>query len=302
MDNRSKVGERLNSINHNKLGEIFKIIRYKNARDIDVQFEDGSIVKNKKYTEFEKGSILKDNWIYKYLNEEKINNQGCLMKIININKKVDDIDIQFIDKYGYISKNKTYSNFKNGSINNPYAKTSCDVGYIGETNIEKTSYIHWHGMITRCYNKNSQKVRESYIGCSVCEEWLCYKNFKEWFNENYYEIKNEKMHLDKDILINNNKLYSKDTCLFVPERINALFSIKYKGDTLIGVRKHKDKFRTCLSKKTENIYLGTFETQIEAFQIYKKEKEKYVKEIAEEYKNKIPNKIYDALIKWELTL
>ena len=85
MDNRSKAEERLNSINRNKLGEIFKIIRYKNARDIDVQFEDGSIVKNKKYTEFEKGSILKDNWIYKYLNEEKINNQGCLMKIININ-------------------------------------------------------------------------------------------------------------------------------------------------------------------------------------------------------------------------
>ena len=48
--------------------------------------------------------------------------------------------------------------------------------------------------------------------------------------------------------------------------------------------------------------VGAFKTETEAFQAYKKAKEEYVKEFAEKYKNKIPNKIYDVLIKWEVTL
>lgn len=68
----------------------------------------------------------------------------------------------------------------------------------------------------------------TYKDCSVCDEWLCYANFEKWYDDNYYEVNNEEMNLDKDILVKENKIYSPNTCIFVPQRINALF-IKGKG-------------------------------------------------------------------------
>lgn len=61
------------------------------------------------------------------MNEERIfeirnNSQGTPMKIIRYGS-MSDIDIQFMDEYGYIVHNAVYANFKNGKIRNPYDKT-----------------------------------------------------------------------------------------------------------------------------------------------------------------------------------
>lgn len=72
----------------------------------------------------------------------------------------------------------------------------------------------------------TEKHREqfpAYADCEVCEEWMCYQNFAEWWNKNMYHIGTERMHLDKDILIKGNKVYSPDTCLIVPQSINEIF-------------------------------------------------------------------------------
>lgn len=69
------------------------------------------------------------------MNEERVfeiknNNQGTPMKIIRYGS-MSDIDIQFMDEYGYIVHNAVYTNFKNGQIRNPYDKTIYNIGYLG---------------------------------------------------------------------------------------------------------------------------------------------------------------------------
>ena len=117
--------------------------------------------------------------------------------------------------------------------------------------------------------------------------------------------------MDKDILYTGNKIYSPQTCIFVPQSINILFikSDKIRGDYPIGViyNKRDDVFESWINKysndnKKKQIYLGRYNTSKEAFQVYKIEKEKYIKQIADEYKPYIPQKLYEAMYRWEVDI
>ena len=129
-----------------------------------------------------------------------------------------------------------YGNFKRGN-SNPYHAKTVGIGYMGNATskvngVKKDSYNTWRGMLERCYGEKYQKKFPTYIDCSVCDEWKSYENFERWYNLNYYEVENEKMQLDKDILFKGNKIYSPNTCVFVPQRINKLFT---KTDKLRNV-------------------------------------------------------------------
>ena len=50
-----------------------------------------------------------------------------------------------------------------------------------------------------------------------------FQEYGQWFDDNYYEIKGERMALDKDILVKHNKIYSPETCIFVPQTINCMW-------------------------------------------------------------------------------
>ena len=126
----------------------------------------------------------------------------------------------------------------------------CGVGYLGNTSTSKNkkvkhSYRIWLGMIRRCYNPRGYDGKMVYYkDCSVCDEWLCYANFEKWYDDNYYEVNNEEMNLDKDILVKGNKIYSPNTCVFVPQRINSLFlkRNKSRGKYPIGTSCHQSGF------------------------------------------------------------
>lgn len=239
-----------------------------------------------------------------------VNNQGLNMIIIKcIN--AHNIDIQFDN--GYISKNKEYGNFKNGQIKNLYYPSVCGIGFVGEgkyktrLNGKKTiQYESWQHMLKRCYDEKELSKYPTYIGCEICEELLCFQNFGKWHDENYYTVDGEEMCLDKDILIKGNKIYSPETCIFAPERINILFtkSDSARGEFPIGVcyNKENDNFISRLNKNDEKVYLGSFDTPEEAFYKYKQEKELHIKEIADEYKSKIPQRLYDALYRYEVEI
>ena len=107
-----RVGEIVIANNGMKM----KIVEYRNANDIDVQFENGVIVKNKSYANFRKGQIGLACSEGRE-GEEKVANNGMKMKIIAY-KNADDIDVQFED--GIIVKNRNYSNFKRGIILHPH--------------------------------------------------------------------------------------------------------------------------------------------------------------------------------------
>lgn len=103
------------------------------------------------------------------------------------------------------------------------------------------SYNCWKGMLERCYSKKLQIKFPTYLGCSVCEDWLYFSNFKLWYNVNY----KEGFEVDKDILIQGNKIYSPATCRFVPKYINLLLtdSGRARGIWPLGVRKREDSNR-----------------------------------------------------------
>ena len=129
-------------------------------------------------------------------------------------------------------------------------------------------YVTWHDMLKRCYDPKYHEICSTYKGCKVEDDWLNFQNAAEWIDKNYYEVPGEKMCLDKDILYKKNKLYSKETCIFVPERINTLFvkSDKARGKSPIGVTPSSSGtyLVQCSNKYGKSVYLGTYKTEEEA--------------------------------------
>lgn len=130
------------------------------------------------------------------------------------------------------------------------------------------SYSHWRDMLARCYSTLRLKKYPTYIDCSVAEEWHLFSNFERWFASNYVEG----WHLDKDILVPGNKVYSSKTCVFVSPALNALLTDNKasRGEFPLGVCFHKasQKFEATICTKTIQRYLGIFTTQLEAHRAY----------------------------------
>lgn len=318
-----KQSNRLGEINYNTQGLEMKIIKYRKYSDIDVEFNiDGYIKEHTNYGDFKKGLIRNPNLKHLFtknrLGEIKNNKFGSKMEIVRY-ERYSDVDVYF-PEYDWTSYHTTYDEFKKGTIKCPYEPRFFGVGYIGEGKYRtvdengKITKIHrkWISMLSRCYYEKEQNKRKRYKNCIVCNEWLNYQNFAKWYEENYYEVDGERMCLDKDILIKNNKVYSPDTCIFVPERINTLFikSNKTRGNLPIGVTYNKNINKICSqcgihnykTNKKENVYLGCYNTPEEAFYSYKEFKEKHIKKIADYYKDKIPTKLYDAMYRYEVEI
>ena len=250
--------------------------------------------------------------------ERNINNFGSEMIIVGY-RKYSDIDVYF-PQYDWVVKNRQYSDFKRGNIKCPYEKRYYGIGYIGEGKFkvyDKNGKITkcfrtWQSMLQRCYDEKFHKKCLTYDNCEVCEEWLNFQNFGKWFYKNYYKIEGEKICLDKDILVKGNKIYSPDTCIFVPERINTLFTKcnKIRGDYPIGVyyNERNKKFVAQCSiynyneNKKKPKYLGLYDAPEEAFEVYKQFKENYIKEIADKYKQQIPRKLYQTMCNYKVEI
>lgn len=246
------------------------------------------------------------------LGEISYSNLGTKMEIVEYNSNIN-IKVQLSSQGMIHCKKSTYLNFKKGSIYSPYDKTTYGKGYIGlgkysvmKGGVSTKQYKAWHSMMARCYDGIHSIKFPTYSNCIVCEEWHNFQNFGEWFDENYYSLGCEKMQLDKDILLKGNKVYSDNTCVFVNNHINSLFlSCKNKrGKYMIGVyfSDRYDKFisqcRNAITGKRENF--GFFDTEIDAFNAYKKYKEGHIKEVADYYKTQIPSSLYRAMYNYKV--
>ena len=247
--------------------------------------------------------------------EKNINTFGSEMIIVKYRTN-KDIDVYF-PKYNWTFKGTTYSNFKKGEIKCPYEPRVYGVGYVGEgeykcrENGKDTKvYRTWYDMLRRCYDEKNLKRNPTYVNCKVSESFHNFQNFGKWYENNFYQVDDEKMCLDKDILVKHNKIYSPETCVFVPETINLLFTKRQndRGESVIGVtyNKRDKKYATRCNLlnpetgKSKSKYLGTYETQEKAFEVYKYYKEKNIKVVADYYKNKIPNKLYNVMYNYEV--
>lgn len=163
----------------------------------------------------------------------------------------------------------------------------------------------WSNMKTRCYNENYHETRPSYTQCSICDEWLDDKTlFYEWVDHNYYTIDGEQMHLDKDILVPGNKIYAPETCIFAPARINDLFPSLDKNSsglpTGVTYSAKTDKYKVTIRKNGKNVNLGFFETVEAAAEVYKQHKKAEIISVADEYKDRIPDALYKAMLDYPI--
>ena len=238
------------------------------------------------------------------IGEENYNSFGSKM-IIKEYRGCMDIDVYF-PEYDWVIKHTRYYNFKKGEIKCPYEPRIYGVGYLGEGKYKAKEngkitdeYIIWHDMLKRCYDPNFHKKESTYEKCEVEDYLFNFQYMGEWINDNYYEVPGEVMCLDKDILCKGNKIYSRDTCIFVPQRINLLFTKcdKARGKDPIGVDQlPSGNYRVrCNDINGKRINLGTYLNKEEAFKVYKQYKEKVIKETIDSYKGKIPEPFYSRL-------
>lgn len=163
-------------------------------------------------------------------------------------------------------------------------------------------YTLWCGLLKRCYGSIYQKRNPTYIGCSVSENFKNYSYFYEWAQQQIgFGLKN--YHLDKDLILRGNRVYSEDTCVFLPSELNVLLTTRrnYRGSLPLGVSAFRDRFIVhCCTDKPSN-HVGVFKTPHEAFQAYKQVKETYIKLQAEKWKAHIDPRAYAALMAYEVS-
>lgn len=161
-------------------------------------------------------------------------------------------------------------------------------------------YKLWCDMLRRCYAKES--VNKSYKGVvTVCDDWKTFSNFRRDV-ESMECFGNAGFVLDKDLLIKYNTQYSKEACCFIPSEINTTLNSRksYRSNMMVGVRIRNGKFRAYCSFKNKMNYLGVYETEHEAFMAYKSFKETCIKSLAVEYKHIISEKVFNALMVYEV--
>lgn len=152
-------------------------------------------------------------------------------------------------------------------------------------------YRRWEGMIKRCYSEKSLTKNQTYIGVTVCDEWLLFSNFKLWMESQIWE----NLSLDKDITNYGSSQYSPENCSFIPQSINSILSDckSAMGQFPTGVSAARNgRFRAYITIKGRQKALGVHNTVEGAEIAYLKEKIKYL--LAASFKIK-QRKVVDGL-------
>jgi len=137
-------------------------------------------------------------------------------------------------------------------------------------------YNVWKSMMVRCYSPKFHDKNPSYRDCIVSKEWYSFMSFREWMISQDWKGR----HLDKNIFLLNNKIYSKDTCCFVDSDLNKLFvnNKARRGKYPIGVSFYKPtkKYLSHISISGKHKHLGYFNTIEEASYMYRIAKSKII--------------------------
>lgn len=237
----------------------------------------------------------------------KTHNYGDLVITNYVSSR--EVYVKFV-KTGYETVTN-FGNIKKGIVRDKLLPSVHGVGIVGN---EPTSlcgkdvkeYMVWCGMLRRCYSENCHLSQPTYKDCTTSNNFNYYPYFKEWCDKQV-GFGNEGWHLDKDILVKGNKIYSEDTCCFVPREINGLFTLRknWRGDHPIGVcyNKTNNKFiaQICRGNGFQE-KLGTYDTQEEAFYVYKEAKEQHIKDVANKWKDQIDSRVYESLMSWNIEI
>ena len=141
-------------------------------------------------------------------------------------------------------------------------------------------YQVWKEMLRRCYSNRYQEKYPTYIGCSVKKEWHSFMAFREWMMKQEWQGKE----LDKDLLIQGNKIYSSVTCVFVGRSLNGLLSMRAAARGLypIGVSCQRGRYKANCCDGYGQQYLGMFDSPMQAHAAWQSKKAEIIEKVAAE--------------------
>ena len=258
--------------------------------------------------------------------ETNISNEGCIMKIAEYDN-ANDIIVEFQDEHKY-RLHTQYQAFKKGKCKNPFFASVFGYGYLGidkKGSVPKMSefkdgktvitreYQKWQSMLKRCFDNKYKEKKPTYKDITCCDRWLCFANFLEDFEilkQEHNWNKDEKLTLDKDILYKNNKIYSLENCVLVPDWINLLFIKRDndRGSYPVGVTYHKQskKYLANCRINGKKIGLGLYSTPEQAFNAYKIAKEQEIKRVADDCVSKgyitKDSRLYNAMMGYQIKI
>ncbi|MGR5435271.1 hypothetical protein [Vibrio owensii] len=160
-------------------------------------------------------------------------------------------------------------------------------------------YQKWQKLMERCYSEAYAMRKPSYRDVTVCDEWLTFSNFRKWCIDQEKEVGDiSKLELDKDLLGNGAKIYSPNTCCFLPKKVNMFIQAQAKGKYLMGVTKKKAKYAPFCndSLRGKRLWMHTSDSEELAFRTYILKKTELAQEIAY-HTDLVPQQyVKDALI------
>lgn len=227
-------------------------------------------------------------------------------------KNYNNVTVIFYEPFCVVRCN--LGSLQKGHVSNPMFPTLLGKGYIGVGRYNSKNcgriYTLWRNILRRCYCEDTRRKFPTYAEVTVCPEWLDFQNFAEWcYSQKFFNAKDDKgnpYQIDKDILVRGNKVYSPEFCRFVPSSVNnsILTSKSKRGAHPIGVYFKRGKFFSQItggcSGKRSTIALGSFDTEEEAFQAYKRAKEAYIAEVANKWEGYIDLDVYESLLRWSV--
>lgn len=198
-------------------------------------------------------------------------------------------------------------NLCSGSISNPNRPTVFGFG-INDAGLEDSTdkrYVLWSSIIRRSYSKVYHENKPSYKDVRVSEDWRRLSNFiKDIENLPNFDLAlSENWELDKDVLGGNQKLYSKETCCFLPRELNTLFTSESNKGLKKGVfyNKRLGKFTASINRGNKGrSHIGVYETENEAYSSYCSEKQKHLDNLILKYEDKLPDNVKFKLKDWFL--
>ena len=227
-------------------------------------------------------------------------NEGCSYEVLEYNGW-DNIRIR-VDGGLLPWETTVYAaNLKKGVVKNKMLPSVYGVGVVGVVDVttQPAFYRVWLAMLKRVYKPTREQDVYSYADCFVCEEWLYLPNFKIWYDS---QIKREGWQLDKDFIVEGNREYGPDYCIFLPQELNKFFGdcARNRGDFPVGVTYNsstgKYVSRVCIDGK--NKYLGSFTSVTEAHNAYRIAKAKQAKTLAMIWQGEIDRRAFVKLLKF----
>ncbi len=139
-------------------------------------------------------------------------------------------------------------------------------------------YRAWHNMLKRCYSQKLHISQPTYKDCIVCDKWLDSASFKLWYESNYVKG----YALDKDIVKAGNRVYCPEYCRFVPRYVNNLVTFTKSTKAKTGVSPCNGRFAAAMKISGKNKYIGSYNTESEAYKAYVNAKAKHIRDVAQD--------------------